>query len=206
MNLFRRSIILSLILCCSSGVWAEVPPEEQFPINDDVDIYLPENENEVVVKSRAQTEINPVESQVKEEVSRVLQELYKAYQDKDVAKVLKMMRPFFENNAAEYASRHKDNDHAFADVIWAYESFIKDVIEHKDYHLDPFTLEFSTFNQLKDGRVEVSSPVPIIGTKPLDFVEENEETIHYITTSLRLGRFILLKEDKNWQIVEVDLF
>ena len=204
MNLLRKIAILSLILFCSPVSLAEVTPEEQFPINGDVDVYIPESDTPV--RSKAQTEITPVEAQVKEEVSRVLQELYKAYQDKDVDKVLKMMRPFFENNATEYASRHKDNDHAFKDVIWAYESFIKDVIEHKDYHLDPFTLEFCTFNQLKDGRVEVSSPVPIIGTKPLDFVEENEETIHYITTSLRLGRFIFAREDKNWQIVEVDLF
>ena len=196
---------LILGLLCSGGAGAQ-GVEEQFPINGDVDVYVPQ---EAAPRPKDPGSREPVTAAEKAEVQAQLKELYEAYAHKDLDLVLKLLGPTIESSAQEYASRHKDNPKAAEEIRYAYKAFHRDIFNHKDYHLEPFTLEFCSYRKLSDGDIEVNSPVPVINSHSMDFVEDTEESTHYMTVSLRLGRFVfapLPAGKKGWHLVEVDLF
>lgn len=176
---------------------------KKIPINDDVGVYVPD---EPAARPVDEGYYGEVTDQEKAAVNSILQELYRAYQAKDFSEVNKLCHRYYENSAAEYASRHKDNEKAYQDIIEAYEAFHTDVFNHEDYKLSPFTLEFCSYRKLKDGSIEVSSPVPVIMSSSLDFKEESEESIHYMTVAVRLGRFVFAPAGDGWQITEMDLY
>ncbi len=203
---WSRSAICTLATVAALGLpsWAEQNEAERFPINDDVDVYVPETPNNSA--RRLPSTDKPVSAQVKAQIKANLSELYSAYEHKDVDKVLAMLHECIESSALEYAQRHKENPQAAEEIREAYKAFHTDIFNNKDYILDPFTLEFCQYRTLENGNIEVSSAVPIISSKSMDFVEETAEQIHYMTISLRLGRFVYAPGDKGWHIVEMDLF
>lgn len=187
-------------------------PAEQYPINGDIDVYVPDTGGRAPA-ARPAEEVSPVDSETKSQIKKQLEDLYGFYKNKNLDGVLGALHEMIESSALEYAGRHKDDAEAAEKIRYAYKAFHRDIFNHKDYILDPFTLEFCTYNKLSNGNVEVVSPVPIIGSKSMDFTEETEETIHYMTVSLRLGRFVFSPfEDpqhagrKIWKISEMDLF
>ncbi|MBQ7503251.1 hypothetical protein IJT93_11195 [bacterium] len=175
----------------------------KIPINDDAGVYVPD---EPAVRHTDYEYYGEVSQEDRAAVNLIIKELYDAYLAKDFSKVYKLSHKYYENSAAEYASRHQDNSDAYKDIIEAYEAFHTDVFNHEDYKLSPFTLEFCSYRKLKDGNIEVSSPVPVILSSSLDFKEETEETIHYMTVAVRLGRFVFAPCEGGWQIVEMDLY
>ena len=194
--------VFVLGVALTGGVWAQSNGEEQFPINDNHGRHVQSSP-----KARAtQQDVKPVTPEIKAVIEQQLGELYEAYKGKQLEKVMGLLHEAFEASALEYAGRHPEDNEAKAKVMDGYLAFHEDIFNHKDYQLDPFTLEFCTFNQLDNGNVEVSSPIPIIGSKPMDFKDETDEQIHYVTTSLRLGRFIFAPGEKGWRIVEMDIF
>ena len=203
---WARSAVLTLAIISAIGLpsWADQSEAERFPINDDVDVYVPETPNGSAQRLKATNK--PVPAEAKAQIKASLRELYSAYKDKDVKKVLSMLHECIESSALEYAQRHPENAQAANEIRDAYEAFHTDVFNNKDYVLDPFTLEFCQYRTLENGNIEVSSAVPIISSKSMDFVEETADQIHYMTISLRLGRFVYAPGDKGWHIVEMDLF
>ena len=201
-----KSAICAVAIVAALGLpsWADQDGTERFPINDDVDVYVPETPNGS--NQRLKATDTPVSAEVKALIKASLRELYAAYKDKDVDKVLLMLHDCIESSALEYAQRHPENPQAAEEIRDAYKIFHIDVFNNKDYVLDPFTLEFCQYRTLENGNIEVSSAVPIISSKSMDFVEETVDQIHYLTISLRLGRFVYAHGDKGWHIVEMDLF
>ncbi|MGM9998030.1 MAG: hypothetical protein ACI38Q_01315 [Candidatus Bruticola sp.] len=192
---------IALYVCCP--VSAESTPEERFPINGDIDINVAETPTSV---NRAKAVSKTVPAEIKTQVKADLRELYNAYRDKNVDKVLQVLHECIESSALEYAGRHKEDPEAADKIRDAYKAFHEDIFNHKDYVLDPFTLEFCTYQTLENGNIEVSSAVPVISSKSMDFKEETPDQIHYMTVSLRLGRFVYAHKDNGWHIVEMDLF
>lgn len=203
---WARSAACALAIVAAVGVpsWADQSEAERFPINDDVDVYVPETPNGSTNRLKATDK--PVSAEAKAQIKVNLRELYAAYKEKDLNKVLSMLHDCIEGTASEYASRHKENPKAVEDIRDAFRAFHSDVFNNKDYVLDPFTLEFCQYRTLENGNIEVSSAVPIISSKSMDFVEETADQIHYMTISLRLGRFVYAPGDKGWHLVEMDLF
>ncbi|MGM9991800.1 MAG: hypothetical protein ACI376_02985 [Candidatus Bruticola sp.] len=201
---FKRAVCAAAIfLYIGCPVSAEPTAEELFPINGDIDVHVVETPSSV---NRAKAVSQAVPAEVKTEIKADLRELYSAYRDKNVDKVMEVLHECIESSALEYASRHKEDPEAADKIRDAYKAFHEDIFNHKDYVLDPFTLEFCTYQTLANGNVEVASAVPVISSKSMDFKEETPDQTHYMTISLRLGRFVYARGDKGWHIVEMDLF
>ncbi|MCE7871316.1 hypothetical protein DYH09_13175 [bacterium CPR1] len=116
----------------------------------------------------------------------LLNELYAAYESRQVDRVMALIAPAVE------ASAQGDAQGRAQEIRDAFRAFHEDLLSHPDFRLEPFNDQFLGFEPLKDGSFRVISSVPIILSDSLVFKESDGTPTPPIR--LRLGAFTMQRD------------
>ena len=133
-----------------------------------------------------------------EKIKNIIKELYDAYAERDVTKVLKLQKRSIESSAIDYEKQGKGSAD---DVREAFKSATEEIISHRAFKMLPLNLSDLTF-QKKGDFCRVTSVVPIIATDRLE-IEDNGK---YFFVRLRIAEFIFAPEGDNWVIENMYLY
>jgi hypothetical protein len=134
----------------------------------------------------------------KDRITEILKDLYNAYAERNLDKILELQHDSIEASALDYEKKKKGTAD---DVRDAFKSATKEIIEHKDFKMLPLNLSDITF-QKKGNICRVTSIVPIIATERLEVMEEGK----YFYVRLRIGELIFEKKSDLWKIVNMYLY
>jgi len=134
-----------------------------------------------------------------EKIISLITDLYNAYADKSLDRILEIQHDAIEASAIDYEKRKKGSADEVRD---AFKDATKEIIEHKDYKLLPLNL--SDISIARTGKFyKVTSVVPIIATDRLEVQEEGK----YFFVRLRIGEMIFEKSNEgSWKIVNMYLY
>ncbi|MGV8123393.1 MAG: hypothetical protein AB2L14_26875 [Candidatus Xenobiia bacterium LiM19] len=135
----------------------------------------------------------------REKIISLITDLYNAYADKSLDRILEIQHDAIEASAIDYEKRKKGSADEVRD---AFKDATKEIIEHKDYKLLPLNL--SDISIARTGKFyKVTSVVPIIATDRLEVQEEGK----YFFVRLRIGEMIFEKSSEDsWKIVNMYLY
>lgn len=136
--------------------------------------------------------------QDREKISGMITDLYNAYEQKNLEKILEIQHTAIENSAVDYEKRKKGTAD---EVREAFRDATKEIIEHKDFKMKPLNMGDLTF-QKKGKYCKVTSVVPIIASERLEIEEEGK----YFFIRLRIGEFIFEQQNDSWTIVNMYLY
>ena len=131
-------------------------------------------------------------------ITDLIKELYNAYAEKDVSKVLELQKRSIESSAIDYEKQGKGSAE---DVREAFKSATEEIINHKAFKMLPLNLTDLTFQQ-RGNYCRVTSVVPIIATDRLE-IEDNGK---YFFVRLRIAEFIFAPEGDKWVIENMYLY
>jgi hypothetical protein len=134
----------------------------------------------------------------KDKVLDVIKDLYNAYAERNLDKILALQKESIEASALDYEKKKKGSAD---DVREAFKGATKEIIEHKDFKMLPLNLSDITF-QRKGNTCRITSVVPIIATERLEVMEEGK----YFFVRLRIGELIFEKKNDEWKIVNMYLY
>jgi hypothetical protein len=135
----------------------------------------------------------------REQITALITELYNAYADRNLDKILEIQHAAIEASAVDYEKRKKGSADEVRD---AFRDATKEIIEHKEYKLLPLNLSDITIAR-RGQFYKVTSVVPIIATDRLEVQEEGK----YFFVRLRIGEMIFEKDSStNWKIVNMYLY
>lgn len=140
-----------------------------------------------------------VSDEDREQIISHITDLYNAYADRSLEKILEIQHASIEASAIDYEKRKKGSADEVRD---AFRDATKEIIEHKDYKLLPLNL--SDISIVRTGHFyKVTSVVPIIATDRLEIQEEGK----YFFVRLRIGEMIFEKSSEgSWKIVNMYLY
>lgn len=140
-----------------------------------------------------------VSDEDREQIISHITDLYNAYADRSLEKILEIQHASIEASAIDYEKRKKGSADEVRD---AFRDATKEIIEHKDYKLLPLNL--SDISIIRTGHFyKVTSVVPIIATDRLEVQEEGK----YFFVRLRIGEMIFEKSSEgSWKIVNMYLY
>jgi hypothetical protein len=98
----------------------------------------------------------------------IIQEMYVAFEKRDVNKVLSMLQPVIESSALEYEASGKGKAEEVRD---AFRGCFEEVMTHKDYKVKELRMEDVQYRRDASGLVVVSV-LPIIATERVEIMGE----------------------------------
>ena len=128
----------------------------------------------------------------------MIKELYDAYAEKNLDKIMEMQRNSIEASAIDYENQGKGSAQ---DVRDAYRSATEEILNHKEFKMMPLNTSDLTF-QKKGSLCRVTSVVPIIATDRLEISEDGK----YFFVRLRIGEFVFSPTENGWEIQTMYLY
>ena len=139
-----------------------------------------------------------VSEEDKSAILAVIKELYDAYAEKNLDKIMEMQRNSIEASAIDYENQGKGSAQ---DVRDAYRSATEEILNHKEFKMMPLNTSDLTF-QKKGSLCRVTSVVPIIATDRLEISEDGK----YFFVRLRIGEFVFSPTENGWEIQTMYLY
>lgn len=140
-----------------------------------------------------------VTDEEKNQIIDLIKELYNAYAEKDLEKVLELEKNSIESSAIDYENQGKGSAQ---DVRDAYRFATGEVLNHKEFKMLPLNISDLTF-QKKGNLCRVTSVVPIIATDRLEVNQDGK----YFFVRLRIGELVVSPSEKGgWEIQTMYLY
>lgn len=134
----------------------------------------------------------------KEKITSLIKDLYTAYEQKNLERILEIQKYSIEASAIDYEKKGKGTAD---EVREAFRDATREIIEHKDFKMKPLNLSDLTF-QRKGKYCRVTSIVPVIASERLEIEEEGK----FFFVRLRIGEFIFEQDKDIWKIVNMYLY
>ncbi|MBM3464229.1 MAG: hypothetical protein FJX76_19205 [Armatimonadetes bacterium] len=128
-------------------------------------------------------------------VQAVICDLFVAYYNRDVDRVVEIEKGAIESSALAYEKQGKGKAD---DVRDAFREGARDVLSHKDFAMEPLRLEDVRYKHSK-GRIVVSSVVPIIATNKVTLAASG------LQVRLSISTLVFEKKGNRFEIVAMQI-
>lgn len=149
---------------------------------------------ETLNMTKAEVKSEEVTEEEKAEMLEIIKQLYNAYKNRDLDKVMQIEDEAISRSALEMEARGK---YSAAEVYYSFKGTANDLFRAEGFGMEPLNTSSLIFKKIGNEYI-AASPVPVISTKQV--------TIGSMKVRLRIATFTFEKEDGKFRIVKMQMY